>query len=235
MEIHRLHKWDLTEVEATALQRQLAASVVTDTPLKKCRLIAGADVSYDYGSSTFYAGVVVVRLEDFEVVERRGAVAQSHFPYVPGLLSFREAPVLLAAFARVESEPDAVMCDGQGIAHQRRLGLASHIGLWLDRPTIGCAKSRLTGRFTEPGRAAGSCSPLMDRGEVIGSVVRSKRGVLPLFVSPGHRIDLESSVRWVLVSRLLGTFVTRLDGRCLPGCPVTGRPAGGIRSCDPCG
>jgi deoxyribonuclease V len=200
MEIHRLHSWELTGPEAASLQRELAARVITDTPLKECHLIAGADVSYDYGSSTFYAGIVVLRTDDFQVVERRGAVAESHFPYVPGLLSFREAPVLLKAFARLESKPDAVMCDGQGIAHPRRLGIASHVGLWLDCPTIGCAKSKLTGRFSEPALEAGSRSPLRDRDAIIGSVVRTKKGVQPVFVSPGHRIDLESAVHWVLAT-----------------------------------
>jgi deoxyribonuclease V len=198
MEIHRLHSWDLPPAEAVVLQRELAARVVTGPPLKECRLVAGADVSYDRGSSTFYAGVVVLRTDDFAVVEQRAAVAECTFPYVPGLLSFREAPVLLKALARVESEADLVLCDGQGIAHPRRLGLASHIGLWLDRPCAGCAKSKLFGDSTEPAAEAGSCSPLTDRGAVIGSVVRTKARVQPVFVSPGHRIDLDSSVRWVL-------------------------------------
>jgi deoxyribonuclease V len=199
VEIHALHSWDLTPVEAVALQRQLAARVMTGPPLTECRLVAGADVSYNRFSSTFYAGVVVVRLSDFAVVERRAAVAESTFPYVPGLLSFREAPVLLKALAAVESEPDLVLCDGQGIAHPRRLGLASHVGLWLERPCAGCAKSKLTGRYAEPAEA-GSRSPLTDRGNVIGSVVRTKARVQPVFVSPGHRIDLDSSVRWVLAA-----------------------------------
>jgi deoxyribonuclease V len=200
MKIHRLHRWDLSPEEAVALQRELAARVVTDTPLNECQLVAGADVSYDRYSSTFYAGVVVLRTDDFRVVERRAAVAESTFPYVPGLLSFREAPVLLRALELVESEPDAVLCDGQGIAHPRRLGLASHVGLWLDRPCLGCAKSKLTGRYTEPGPHAGDRSPLTDRGVRIGSVVRTKDGVQPVFVSPGHRIGLDSSVRWVLAT-----------------------------------
>jgi deoxyribonuclease V len=198
MEIHRLHRWDLSPSEAVALQRELAGRVVTDTPLTECRLIAGADVSYDRGSAEFFAGVVVLRTDDWSVVERRAARAETTFPYVPGLLSFREAPVLLEALRRVESRPDAVVCDGQGIAHPRRLGLASHVGLWLELPCIGCAKSRLTGRYVEPGPGPGSRSPLTDRGAVVGSVVRTRARVQPVFVSPGHRIDLDSSVRWIL-------------------------------------
>jgi deoxyribonuclease V len=198
MHIHPLHPWNLVPAEAVALQRQLADRVITDTPLPSCDLIAGADVSYDKGSTKFYAGVVVIRTDDLSVVERRGAALDSPFPYIPGLLSFREAPALLEAFARVQSKPGAVMVDGQGIAHPRRLGIASHVGLWLDVPCIGCAKSLLTGRFKEPARDAGSTSALRAGEEVIGQVVRTKSGVKPLFVSVGHRIDLDSAVRWVL-------------------------------------
>src|SRR5947209_7570346 len=155
MRIHPLHAWDMKPDEARALQRQLAGRVDTDTPLDHCELIAGADISYNRFSSTLYAGVVVLRMEDMTVVEKQGVVAEATFPYVPGLLSFREAPAVLEAFAKVESEPDVVMLDGQGIAHPRRLGLACHIGLWLDRPCFGCAKSRLTGTYKDLDRPAG--------------------------------------------------------------------------------
>jgi deoxyribonuclease V len=198
MDIHPQHRWDVTPAEAVALQRALAAHTVTDTPLKSWELVAGCDVSHDRFSTTLYAGVVVLRADDFSVVERRSAVAQVDFPYTPGLLSFREAPVLLQALAQVRHAPDVVMCDGQGIAHPRRLGLASHVGLFLDRPCVGCAKSKLTGKYDEPGPEPGSRSPLLYRGEVIGSAVRTKARTLPVFVSPGHRIDLESAVRLVL-------------------------------------
>jgi deoxyribonuclease V len=200
MKIHPLHRWDLTPDEAVALQRELAGRVVTGPPLPSCELIAGADVSYNKGSSTFYAGIVVLRTADLGVVERCGAVAEGPFPYIPGLLSFREAPALLEAFAKVKSQPDAVMVDGQGIAHPRRLGIASHLGLWLDVPCIGCAKSLLTGRYEEPARKAGSTSPLRKGDELLGEVVRTKDNVKPLFVSVGHRIDLGSAVRWVLAT-----------------------------------
>jgi deoxyribonuclease V len=200
MKIHSLHAWDLSGKEAVALQRELARRIDTSLPLGRCELVAGADVSYGRFSNIFYAGVVVVRVKDGEVVEKQGAVRESNFPYIPGLLSFREAPVLLEAFAKVQSEPDAVMLDGQGIAHPRRLGIAAHVGLFLDRPTLGCAKSRLTGRFTEPAPEAGATAPLLDGKEVIGEVVRTKDRVQPVFVSPGHRIDLASSVRVVLAT-----------------------------------
>jgi deoxyribonuclease V len=178
----------------------VAAQVETRTPLVRCELIAGADASYGRFSSTFYASVVVLRMSDLTIVETQEAVREAPFPYIPGLLSFREAPVLLDAFAKLESEPDVVMLDGQGLAHPRRLGLACHVGLWLDRPCLGCAKSRLTGKFKEPGPKAGAVSPLTDEDEVIGQVVRTKNNVKPVFVSVGHKIDLRSAVEVVLAT-----------------------------------
>jgi deoxyribonuclease V len=201
MRVRPLHSWAITAAQAVALQRTLAAQVEVDQPLPRCELIAGADVSYDRFSDVIFAGVVVLRLPDCSVIERRGAVVETHFPYVPGLLSFREAPALLEAFAKVRAEPDVIVLDGQGIAHPRRIGIASHLGLWLDRPCLGCAKSLLTGSFTPPEPTAGSTSPLMHKGERVGEVVRTRDGVAPVFVSPGHRIDCESAVRVVLESR----------------------------------
>lgn len=198
MKIHALHSWDLTPTQAVALQRELAQKIDVRSPLSHCELVAGADVSYNRYSDEFYAGIVVIRVADGVIVEKQGAMQRSPFPYVPGLLSFREAPALLTALAKVEAEADVVMLDGQGIAHPRRLGLASHIGLWLERPCVGCAKSRLTGKYEEPGPQAGALSSLMDGKEVIGSVVRTKPKTKPVYVSPGHRIDLPSAVRVVL-------------------------------------
>lgn len=200
MHVHELHSWNLTPSEAVALQRELSGRVEDRSPLTRCELVAGADVSYARFSQVFYAGVVVVRVADGVVVEKQSAVRESPFPYVPGLLSFREAPALLEAFRQLHTEPDAVMFDGQGWAHPRRFGLACHVGLWLDRPTLGCAKSRLIGDYREPGRKAGALSPLKDGHDVIGSVVRTKTGVKPLFVSVGHRMDLASAVRLVLAT-----------------------------------
>jgi deoxyribonuclease V len=200
MHIRQLHSWDLTPSAAAQLQRELAALIDTRLPLTRCDLIAGADVSYDRFSNIMYAGVVVLRTADLTIVEQRGAVRETSFPYVPGLLSFREAPALLEAFAQVEAEPDAVMLDGQGLAHPRRLGLACHIGLCLDRPCLGCAKSRLIGQYREPERGAGSLTELRDREEVVGYVVRTKTGVKPVFVSAGHKIDLASAKDWVLAT-----------------------------------
>lgn len=193
-----LHSWDLDLPAATALQRQLADRVDSTRPLPPCRLIAGADISYDKGSPVLFAAVVVLRADTLEVVENAGVVSQATFSYIPGYLSFREAPAVLQAFERLTHEPDVVMLDGQGIAHPRGLGLACHLGLWLDKPTVGCAKSRLVGQFTEPGRERGSTSPLVYHGREVGRVVRTKTGVQPLFVSPGHLADMDSSVQLVL-------------------------------------
>lgn len=198
MKLQRRHRWDLTPKEAIALQKELAAEVQTDVPLSECELIAGADASYNRFSPDFFAAVVVMRADDCTVVETQTAAGKSSFPYVPGLLSFREAPILLEAFAKLKTVPDAVMIDGQGFAHPRRFGIASHIGLWLQRPCIGCAKTRLIGEFDEPSLNKGDRSLLKDGDAVIGHVVRTKNKVKPLFISVGHMIDLESATRWVL-------------------------------------
>jgi deoxyribonuclease V len=198
MLLRTLHSWDLSAEEAVALQRRLAGRVVTDRPVRECKLIAGADISYNRFDPTLYAGVVVLSTSDWTIVEQLGHVAQATFPYRTGLLTFREAPALLEVFAKLKSKPDAVMIDGAGYAHPRRVGLASHIGLWLNRPTIGCAKSRLIGDYEEPGHEAGSSSPLLHKDEVIGSVLRTRNGVKPLFISVGHKIDLASAEHWVL-------------------------------------
>lgn len=198
MDIPSLHPWNLTPTEAVSLQRELAARIDTRTPLGRCELIAGADVSYNRFSPICYASVVVLRADDWSIVESQHAVARSAFPYIPGLLSFREIPIVLEAFAKLRCRPDVVMCDGQGFAHPRRLGLASHLGLCLQLPTIGCAKSRLIGTHREPGPKPGARAPLRDGKDVIGSVVRTKLNVKPLYISVGHLIDRASAVRLVL-------------------------------------
>lgn len=198
MNVPTLHRWDLTPDEAVSLQRELAARVDVVTPLARCDIIAGADASYGRFSNTIYAGVVVWRASDNAVIERRAAVLETEFPYVPGLLSFREAPALIEAFRSLKTVPDVILFDGQGIAHPRRLGIAAHVGLWLDLPSVGCAKSRLFGKFVEPGAAVGSASPLTAGTQVVGDVLRTRTGVKPLFVSPGHRIDRAGAVRAVV-------------------------------------
>jgi deoxyribonuclease V len=195
MQIHPRHPWTMTQTEAVALQRQLASQIDTTPPVTAYDTIAGADVSYNRFSDVFYAVVVVLRAKDAEVLEVQYAVRTSTFPYIPGLLSFREAPALLDAFAKVQTTPDVVMIDGQGIAHPRGMGIAAHIGLWLEVPCIGCGKSKLCGQYADLGEEPSSQTPLIYHKAVIGTVLRTKRRSNPLFISPGHRIDMASSVR----------------------------------------
>ncbi|MCX5649444.1 MAG: endonuclease V, partial [Planctomycetota bacterium] len=186
MKVRQFHRWDLTYDEAVAVQRRLAARVRQGPPLGKVETVAGADVSAGRKDELLAAVVVVMR---------------ARWPYVPGFLSFREAPVVLEAFRQLKTRPDLVICDGQGRAHPRRLGLASHVGLALGVPTIGCAKSLLVGTVPrEPGRRRGGRAPLMDGGERIGTALRTQTGVKPVFVSVGYRIDLASAERWVLAA-----------------------------------
>ena len=193
-----LHAWDLSPRDAIALQNSLRTRVRLQTPPGCLRTVAGADISFNKHDDTLYAGIVVLRLPDLVAVEEVGVITRTKFPYVPGLLSFREAPAILEAWELLRAEPDAVLFDGQGIAHPRRFGIAAHVGLWLDRPTWGCAKSLLVGRYEEPAAARGSSSPLLDKGETIGAVLRTKDGVAPVFVSPGNWMDLETAVALTL-------------------------------------
>jgi deoxyribonuclease V len=198
MKIPTLHDWTMTTREAKALQETLTGQIVTSGTLGDWKTLAAADISFTRRSPILYAAVVVVERGTLNVVERAGIAAPAAFPYVPGLLSFREIPAVIEAFRLLKTTPDIVLVDGHGIAHPRRIGIASHLGLWLDRPTIGCAKSRLCGKFDPPGPDRGDRSPLMDKGEVIGAVLRTKDRVNPLFVSTGHLCDLESCVELVL-------------------------------------
>lgn len=193
------HAWDVTPAAAIGLQNELKTRVRTDiaVPLGSVRLVAGVDVSAAKDDPLLTAGIVVWDRETGRLVETVSAQMPGTFPYVPGLLSFREIPVLLLAVEKLTTEPDVWLVDGHGIAHPRRLGIAAHLGVLLDRPTVGVAKSRLTGAFAEPAAEAGSSAPLTDRGETIGTVLRSKERSNPLFISPGHRIDLPSAVNAV--------------------------------------
>ncbi len=160
--------------------------------------MAGTDVSFSRNSDLVWAGVVVLSYPDLKEKEEKWVRERAGFPYIPGLLSFREIPPVIKAMERLETEPDLILCDGQGIAHPRRLGLASHLGLLLNKPTIGCAKSRLIGQFSAVGRNRGDYTGLWDKGLEIGAVLRTRTGVRPLFISPGNRITLEESLRIVL-------------------------------------
>lgn len=194
--IRPLHRWDVTPEEAVALQQQLRRQVVLQADLGRVERVAGVDVSFRGGKAR--AAVVILSFPQLAVVERALAEVPVTFPYIPGLLSFREGPAVLAAFERLTLWPDLVIFDGQGLAHPRRFGLACHLGLFLDLPSIGCAKSRLCGTYQEPGPFRGEWSPLYDGGEVIGAALRSHPAKEVLFVSPGHRVDLETAIRYVL-------------------------------------
>jgi deoxyribonuclease V len=202
MRIRSLHRWDLTPREAIQLQKRLRQRIRKSGRLtiKHIRFVAGADIAWDVHTRRGYAGVIVYekrgrRLKEVDRVWAEGSVA---FPYVPGLLSFREGPLLLEAFKRLRVEPDVIFFDGHGIAHPRRVGLASHLGLFLGKPTIGCAKSRLVGEYVEPTDRPGQWTPLIDRGETVGGVLRTQAGSKPVFISVGHRVNLEDALKVTL-------------------------------------
>jgi len=193
-----LHSWDLTPKQAVALQKELAPSVVVHDDFGEIHCVAGADMAISRDKKFGYAGVLLFEFPSLAEIERVHAKVPLKFPYVPGLLSFREIPVLLRAFEKLRRRPDLVFVDGQGIAHPRRLGIASHLGLCLDLPTIGCAKSRLCGEYRDPGPKRGDFSELLDKEELIGAVLRTKEGVSPIFLSTGHRVSLSSALRLTL-------------------------------------
>lgn len=195
--LHSTLARDCTPAEAVEMQKRLREKVRLEPYKGPLRLIGGADVSFNKYSPTIYAGFVVLDAETMQVVDTSSAVLDVSFPYIPGLLSFREIPPLLEAWKNLKTRPDVLIFDGHGIAHPRRLGIASHAGLLLDMPSIGCAKSKLVGVYDEPSLEAGSTSPLTDRNshEQIGTVLRTKNKVKPVFISPGHRMDLKSALR----------------------------------------
>ena len=195
---HPLHSWDVSPAEAAAIQRELAARVIQEGAIGEVRVVAGADAAFSPDGRTCIAGVVAWDATALQVIEQRVARRRVRFPYVPGLLSFREGPALLSALRQLKCDPDVFLFDGQGRAHPRRLGMASHIGLWLDRPTIGCAKSLLVGEGREPQKRKGLREFLTDNGETIGAIVRTRDGVRPLYVSVGHRVSLMTAVRITL-------------------------------------
>ena len=182
---------------AFAIQNALRPNVKLYNDFGFIRHVAGVDVGYDNARGLAHASVVVMKLEGLQLVEQHQVFTPNDFPYIPGLLSFREIPVILEALSKLTHSFDLLMVDGQGIAHPRRLGIAAHLGVITDMPAIGVAKSRLTGSFNQPGSIKGSQSPLIQKGERIGTVLRSRDNVAPLFISPGHRIDIDTSVHYV--------------------------------------
>jgi len=192
----RLHSWNVTPGEAIAIQEALRTRIILRDTFAATHIIAGADMSID--GDWGYGGVITYTFPRLEEIERRSVRMKLTFPYVPGLLAFREAPVLLAALELLSTEPDLLLFDGQGIAHGRRMGIATHMGILLNKPTIGCAKSRLVGTFEEPGSDRGCYEPLVHEGETVGAVLRTRKQVRPIFVSPGTGISLKTSINIVM-------------------------------------
>lgn len=224
MQLHHQHPWDLTPKEAIALQKQLREYVRVEDDYGEIRTVAGVDVGFEKHNSITRAAIAVLDYPSLELKISAIARQPTRFPYVPGLLSFREIPAVLEALQQLDELPDLLLCDGQGIAHPRRLGIATHLGLLLDRPTIGVGKSRLLGTYEEPGMEKGQWSPLFDKGEAIGCVLRSRTGVKPLYISPGHRIGLNSAREWVMrcLTRYRLPETTRWAHRLASGPPLKG-------------
>jgi len=198
MDISDLHPWDVTYKEAVKIQKELKDKVVLKNIDNRIRYVAGLDVSYARGSDIMWAGVVILDFPSLNKAEEVWSQKKVSFPYIPGLLSFREIPALLEALRKIEIEPDLIFCDGQGIAHPRGLGLASHLGIILNKPTIGCAKSRLVGTYNQVGERKGNYAYLTYKNRVIGAVVRTRSKLKPIFVSPGYGIMLNDCVKFVL-------------------------------------
>jgi len=198
MKVNRHHDWPLTAEDAIAIQNQLRSQVITEDQLGDVQYVAGVDLGFEEDGAISRAAVAVLSFPDLQLQEKAIAKRPTTFPYIPGFLSFREIPAILDALETVSITPDLIVCDGQGIAHPRRLGIACHLGVLIDIPTIGAAKSLLVGKHDEVPVEKGSWQPLRYRGEVVGAVVRSRTGVKPLYVSPGHRISLPTAIDYVL-------------------------------------
>ncbi len=192
------HSWNLPPKKAIELQRNLAREVVRKSCISIGSMNSVAGIDTSYRNNMACAAVVVFSLKHLELIEYSTAILPVEFPYIPGLLSFREGPVIIKALQKLKTRPDILLFDGQGIAHQRRFGIASHIGLMLDRPSIGCAKTKLVGDYQEPDVRRGCFTYLRDAGKTIGAVVRTRTGVKPVFVSTGHRVNLRQSIELVL-------------------------------------
>ncbi len=200
MKLHHQHPWDVTPKEGRDIQQRLCSLVKIKDSFGRIKSLAGVDVGFECNGSTTRAAVAILSFPELKPMEQAIARLPTVFPYIPGLLSFREIPAVLKAFESIAMMPDLLLCDGQGIAHPRRFGIACHLGLLLDIPAIGVAKSRLIGQFDEPPQEKGNWTQLMHKEELVGAVLRSRTGVKPLFISPGHRISLETAIAYVLAS-----------------------------------
>jgi deoxyribonuclease V len=198
MEIQQRHEWSLTPKDAAIVQKQLQPEVITSDRLPEVRYVAGVDVGFEEGGAVTKAAVAVLSFPELQLVEQAIARRPTTFPYIPGFLSFREIPAIVDALEQVATTPDLILCDGQGIAHPRRFGIASHLGVLADLPTIGVAKSLLVGKHDELAEEKGNWQPLRYKGETIGAVLRSRTGVKPLYISVGHRISLPTAIDYVL-------------------------------------
>lgn len=192
------HSWNVSPKEAMALQRRLAGQVMTEDQVGEVTLVAGVDVGFEEKGKVTRAAVVVLRLADLTPVERVIAREPTRLPYIPGLLSFRECPAVLAALEKLTVSPDLLLCDGQGLAHPRRFGVACHLGVLTDIPSIGVGKSRLVGKYGPVPERRGDWTPLVDKKETIGSVLRTRAGVKPVFISIGHRVGLVTAIQYVM-------------------------------------
>ena len=193
-----MHPWNVSVQEAIAIQHQLKKQVVRSDRFGRVKTVAGVDVGFEDNGKITRAAVVVLRLSSLSLVEVAIARCKTTFPYVPGLLSFRELPAVLQAIEKLQTRPDLFLCDGQGYAHPRRFGIACHLGLLTDTPAIGVGKSRLIGSYTEPGDNRGEWQPLLHQGEVLGAVLRTRCRVQPVFVSVGHRVSLSAAIDYVM-------------------------------------
>ena len=192
------HSWSLNKAEALALQQRMATEVIKDDRLNTINQVAGVDVAYAQEDERLIAAVVVLDSNSLQLIEKVTAEDKVQFPYIPGLFSFRELPSIIKAFAKLRHSPDLVICDGQGYAHPRRFGLACHLGVIFDVPTIGCGKTRLLGKHETCPIERGATAPLHDGNEIIGQALRTQSGVNPIYVSIGHRISLETACDWIL-------------------------------------
>ncbi|MGQ9645074.1 MAG: endonuclease V [Thermodesulfobacteriota bacterium] len=193
-----LHPWKVTPEQAIRIQENLRHRMILKKTFSRVRMIGGADVSYPKGRNFLFGAVVILSFPEMETLDVATAYGEVSFPYLPGLLTFREGPVLIRAFQKLRRRPEVLIFDGHGVAHPREMGLATHLGIYLNLPSIGCAKTPLLSGYPVPGSAKGDYELILKDGQEVGAVLRTKDGVKPLFVSPGHRIDLWTSIQLVL-------------------------------------